>query len=59
MNIETKPIPNRLAAVNLIFPPNKVAIQLNTLTAEGTAIINVNTTKKLDIKGFTPDMNMW
>ena len=59
MNSETKPMPKRLALVNRILPPYRVAIQLNTFTAEGTAMIRVKITKKLEMKGFTPDMNMW
>ena len=59
INIETNPILNKQADVNLMLPPYNVAIQLNTFTADGTAIINVKTTKKLEINGFTPDINMW
>jgi hypothetical protein len=59
MNIDTKPIANSIGVFNLILPPYNVVIQLNTFTADGTAIIKVNTTKKLDIIGFTPDINMW
>ena len=54
-----KPIANNIAELSLILPPHNVVIQLNTLTADGTAIIKVNTTKKLDKKGFTPDINIW
>ena len=59
INIDTNPIANKLAGLNRILPPYKVAIQLNTLTAEGTAIIKVNMTKKFEMKGFTPDINIW
>src|SRR5690606_40201823 len=36
-----------------------VESQLNTFTAEGTAIIIVNVENILDRNGFTPDINMW
>ena len=55
----TKPILYNIGAFNLILPPNKVAIQLNTFTAEGTAMMSVNITKKLEMNGFTPDINIW
>jgi hypothetical protein len=42
-----------------MLPPYKVAIQLNTFTADGTAMISVKITKKFEINGFTPDINMW
>jgi hypothetical protein len=47
------------AELNLKLEPYTVEIQLNTFTAEGTAIIRVKTTKKLLINGLTPDINMW
>ena len=59
MNREIKPIANNIAELYLILPPYNVAIQLNTFTAEGTAIINVKITKKLEINGFTPAINIW
>jgi hypothetical protein len=47
------------AELNRILPPYKVAIQLNTFTADGTAMISVKITKKFEMNGFTPDINMW
>ena len=58
MNIETKPMANKEAEFKRIFPPYNVAIQLNTFTAEGTAMMSVNNTKKLDMNGLTPDINI-
>jgi len=59
MNMDTNPIQNNMGVFNRRFPPYNVLIQLNTLTADGTAMIKVNTTKKFEIKGFTPDINIW
>ena len=57
--METNPLANSIAEVNRMFPLYKVEIQLNTFTADGTAMIKVNITKKFEINGFTPDMNIW
>jgi len=57
--METNPIEKSIGVFNLISPPYSVVIQLNTFTADGTAMIKVNTTKKLEINGFTPAINMW
>ena len=59
MNRDTKPTAKSDAGLNLMFALYIVEIQLKTLTAEGTAMINVKMTKKFEINGFTPDMNMW
>jgi hypothetical protein len=45
INILTKPIEYNIPGVNRIFPLHKVVNQLNTLIAEGTAIISVSSTK--------------
>jgi hypothetical protein len=55
---DTKPIEKSEAALYRKLPPHIVAIQLNTLTAEGTAMIRVNNTNILEIKGFRPVMYM-
>jgi hypothetical protein len=41
INIETKPIENKLAELKRKLDPYIVVIQLNTFTADGTAMINV------------------
>ena len=58
INMDTKPIENKLAELIRILPPQIVAIQLNTFTAEGTAMIRVNKINILAIKGFIPVMYM-
>src|SRR5680860_414799 len=59
MNTDTNPIANKEALLNRIFPRNIVDSQLNTFTAEGTAMIKVNVVKMLDRNGFTPAINIW
>src|SRR5690606_10998393 len=59
INMETKPIANSIGTLSLKLPRYRVPIQLNTFTADGTAIINVKTTKKLEINGLTPAINIW
>ena len=59
MKRETKPTANKDAGLYLMFALYIVVIQLNTFTADGTAIINVKITKKFEINGFTPAINIW
>ena len=59
MKSETNPIANNIPGVSRRFPFHRVVIQLNTLTAEGTAMINVETTKIEATNGFNPVTNMW
>ncbi len=59
VNSITKPTANSIGVVNLIAPPHIVAIQLNTLMADGTAMISVVIMKLMPSAGFIPDWNMW
>ena len=58
-NIETKERENSIGVVNSIFPPQIVPSQLNTLTADGNAIIMVETMKVIPNMGFIPETNIW
>ena len=49
IKVETVPIANNIAVVNLIFPFHSVVKKLKTLTADGIAmsnVVNVNTEPK-------------
>ena len=59
MKVDTVAIANSIAGVNLILALQRVANQLNTLTADGIAISNVVNVKTDPKKGFIPVINMW
>ena len=58
MNSDTKPNANIIATVNLKLPFQIVVNQLNTFTADGTAINNVSNTKIEPKKGLIPVTNI-
>ena len=58
-NIETNDNENNIGVVNSIFPPQIVPSQLKTFTAEGNAIIIVETIKVIPSIGFMPETNIW
>src|SRR5579871_3445966 len=59
MNNDTKPIANSIPTVNLRLPRHMVVIQLNTFTADGTAINNVKSTNIEPRNGLIPVTNIW
>ena len=59
MNSDTKPNANNMPTVNLKLPFHIVVNQLNTFTAEGTAINKVSNTKIEPKKGLIPVTNIW
>ena len=59
MNIATKASALSIAVVNWMRPPHIVPSQLNTLIAEGSAIIIVESMNVAPSAGFMPDWNMW
>ena len=58
MKVDTVAIANSIAGVNSILALQRVANQLNTLTADGIAISNVVNVKDPK-KGFIPVINIW
>ncbi len=59
MKSDTKPIEKSIAEVNRMLPRQSVAIQLNTFTADGTAMMSVRNIKMDPRNGFIPVMNIW
>ncbi len=59
MKSDTKAIANIIAVVKRMLPLHRVANQLNTFTADGTAIISVRNMKTDPRNGFIPVTNMW
>ena len=59
MNSDTNPIAKSIGGLNRIFPRHIVVSQLNTFTAEGTAISNVSNTKIDPRNGLIPVTNIW
>src|SRR6476660_233283 len=59
MNIETNDTALSIGVVNWTRPPHMVPIQLNTFTADGRAIIIVESMNVAPRAGFMPDWNMW
>src|SRR5262249_35779020 len=59
MNIETNAMALSIAAVKWSRPPHIVPIQLKTFTADGRAIIIVESMNVAPRAGFMPDWNMW
>src|SRR5881409_1907320 len=58
-NIATKATALSIGTWNRRLPRHIVPIQLNTLTADGTAITSVDTMNDEPSVGFIPLMNMW
>src|SRR5579863_9136938 len=58
-NIDTNPMEFKSGTVNCRLPPHSVPSQLNVLTAEGRAIIIVETMNVMPSAGFMPLVNMW
>ena len=58
IKVETVAIANNIAGVNLIFALQRVANQLNTLTADGIAIKRVVKVKTDPKNGFIPVINI-
>jgi len=59
VNVGMKPSANKLAVVNLNWPPQMVNTQLNTLMPVGTAISIVATAKIELAIGPMPVVNIW
>src|SRR5262245_56305633 len=59
MKSETNATAFNSADVNWMFPCHSVPIQLNTFTADGRAIIMVETMKPIASIGFIPLINIW
>ena len=59
MNIDTNAMQCSVTVLNCKRPPQIVPIQLNTFTAEGRAIMTVETMKVMPSAGFMPLVNMW
>ena len=59
INMETKDKAKSIGVVNWILPPQIVPSQLNTLTADGKAIIIVDTINVMPNMGFIPETNIW
>src|SRR3972149_4413069 len=58
-NIERNPMANSIGVLRRIFPPHIVAIQLNTFTPEGTAIVTVAIMNGTRTLMSMPVVNMW
>src|SRR3989449_4354094 len=58
-NIATNATALSMGTWKRMLPRHIVPIQLNTFTAEGTAITSVDTMKDDPSVGFIPLMNMW
>src|SRR5438552_1273920 len=58
-NIATNAVALSIGTVNFRFPRHIVPIQLNTFTADGTAMISVDTMNEDPSVGFIPLTNMW
>src|SRR2546425_9767202 len=58
-NIATNATALSMGTWKRMLPRHIVPIQLNTFTAEGTAITSVDTMKDDPRVGFIPLMNMW
>src|SRR5207245_10553600 len=58
-NIATNAVALSIGTWNCRLPRHIVPIQLNTLTAEGTAMIRVDTMNDEPSVGFIPLTNMW
>src|SRR5690348_6498012 len=59
VNIATNPMALSMGTWKRRFPRHMVPIQLNTLIADGTAMIMVVTMKVEPRVGFIPETNMW
>src|SRR3954447_947154 len=59
MNMATNDIALSIGVVYWIRPPHIVPSQLNTLMADGRAIIIVESMNVAPRAGFIPDWNMW
>ena len=59
VNIDTTPVANSIAVVNLILPPHMAASQFRSFTPVGTAMNIVETEKAATEIGPIPDTNMW
>ena len=59
MKSETTPMAQSMGVSNRIRARHKVASQLNTFTAEGTAMSIVPTAKAIARYGLMPLTNMW
>src|SRR6516225_9865586 len=59
MNIATNAIAFSIAVVSRMRLPHSVPSQLNTLIADGSAIMIVDTMNVMPSLGSMPDMNMW
>ena len=55
IKVETVPIANNIAVVNLIFPFQRVVKKLKTLTADGIAISNV----VIEFSAYICAVNLW
>lgn len=59
VNRKMKPRAHSIAGDHLIFPPCRVASQLNTLTPVGIAMIIVAEVKYARVSTSRPTVNMW
>lgn len=59
MNKKMKPRAQSIAGDHLIFPPCRVASQLNTFTPVGIAMIMVADVKYARVSTSIPTVNMW
>ncbi len=59
IKVPTPPIQKIIGAVSRMEPPHSVVIQLNTFTAEGTAIASVTAINADRSRGSIPVANMW
>ena len=59
MNIDTNATLLSMTVLKTSRPPHIVPIQLNTFTADGRAIITVETMNVIPRAGFIPEVNMW
>src|SRR5262245_34762381 len=59
MNMDTNPMANSMGVTRRMRAPQSVPSQLNTLMADGSAIMIVAVMNTSPTLGFMPDMNMW